>query len=237
MCLSDALEICREIINLIQFPPKRLHLFSSNLQASSSGTTLKPLCPARWTARTRAIDAILKDYTLLMETLEEIHATTRDEYGLKAGGYLPRHEKFSTFFGLWLAHTVFSVAEQVSFVLQKKNTSIQDALCAVDAAKAYFRRIHSDQEFDRFYDTTVKTAENHCIGQPELPRYRPRPARFDKGSVPHEFPDAQAYYHHTYFEACDLLSGELERFFDQHIPSVLAIEQTLEGCKWRGLFW
>ena len=42
------------------------------------------------------------------------------------------------------------------------------------------------------------------------------------------YPSARAYYHHTYFEACDLLSAELEdRFEDQHIPSVLAIEQTL----------
>jgi len=29
--LVDALELCREIINLIRFSPKRLHLFSSNL--------------------------------------------------------------------------------------------------------------------------------------------------------------------------------------------------------------
>ena len=31
VCLSDALEICRGIIDLIRFSPKRLHLFSSNL--------------------------------------------------------------------------------------------------------------------------------------------------------------------------------------------------------------
>ena len=79
VCLRDALEICRGIINLIRFSPKRLHLFSSHLQASDTGTALKPLCPTRWTARTAAIDAILKDHTLLMETLEEIHATTHDE--------------------------------------------------------------------------------------------------------------------------------------------------------------
>ena len=85
-CLRNPLELCREMINLIQFSPKRLHLFSSNLQVSGSGTTLKQLCPTKWTARTAAVDAILKDYTLLMKTLEEVHLTTQDEYGLKAGG-------------------------------------------------------------------------------------------------------------------------------------------------------
>ena len=96
--LRDALEICRGIIDLIRFSPKRLHLFSSILEASSSGVGLKPLCPTRWTARTAAIDAILKGYPLLMDTLEEIHTTTRDEYGLKAGGFLQSLEKFNS---LW----------------------------------------------------------------------------------------------------------------------------------------
>ena len=228
VCIRDALEICRGIINLIKLSPKRSHLFSSKLQASDDGTTLKPLCPTRWTARTAAIDAIIKDYVLLIETLEEIHSTTRDEYGLKASGYLQSLEKFYTLFGLRLAHNVFGAAEQVSFALQKKNISIQDALCAVDAAKAYFKRIRSDLEFNRFYDATVKISENYGIRKPELPRHRRCPVHFDEGSFSHQFPDPRAYFRHTYYEVCDLLSGELEnRFSNQRISSVMAIEHTL----------
>ena len=70
-----------------------------------------------------------------METMEEIHATTHDEYGLKAGGYLQSLEKLDTLFGFKLAHTLFYAAEQVSFALQKKNITMQDALSAVDAVK------------------------------------------------------------------------------------------------------
>ncbi len=228
VCLRDALEISKEIGNLIRLSPKRLHLFSSNLQASSTGVALKPLCPTRWTARTAAIDAILKDYTLLMETLEEVHATTDDEYGLKAAGYLQSLEKFTTLFGLRLAHTLFCAAEQVSFALQKKNISLQDALSAVDAAKAYYDRLRSEEEFNRFYDMTVELAQQHAIGQPELPRYRRRPSRFEDGSAPHEYTTAKAYYRHTYFEACDLLRAELDERFDrQRLPPVLAMEQLL----------
>ena len=152
-----------------------------------------------------AIDTIIKDYVLLMETLEEIHTTTRDEYGLKASGYLQSLEKFYTLFGLRLAHNVFGAAEQVSFALQKKNISIQDALCAVDAAKAYFKRIRSDPEFNRFYDATVKISENYGIRKPELPWYRQCPVHFDEGSFSHQFPDPWAYFRHTYYEVCDLL--------------------------------
>ena len=68
---------------MIRFSPKRMHLFSSKLASGSSGSvSLKPFSTTRWTARTAAIDAISKDYVVLMETMEEIHTTTRDEYGL-----------------------------------------------------------------------------------------------------------------------------------------------------------
>ena len=226
--LRDAIELCREIYKLIELSPKRSFLFSSNLSAKGCGTSLKPLCPTRWTVRTAAIDAILKDYVVLMETLEDIHSTTHDEYGLKAHGFLHSLESFSTLFGLKLAHTLFSAAEQVSLAFQKKNMTLQDALSAVDAARAYYGRLRSDEEFDRFFSTAVSVANEHKISGPELPRCRRRPSRIEDGSMPHQYPNPKAFYRHIYYEACDLLLSELEhRFQNQHIPSVLAIEQML----------
>lgn len=115
-------------------------------QANDSYNTvsLKPLSQTRWTARTAAIEAILKDYEVLLETLEEIHANTRDEYGLKAGGLLQSLEKFSTLFGLRLSHRLFSAAE-LSLTLQKKEIALQDAITAVEAAKSFFKWIRSDE--------------------------------------------------------------------------------------------
>ena len=163
-----------------------------------------------------------------METLEEIHATTHDEYGLKAGGCLQSLEKFTTLFGLKLAHILFCAAEQASLALQKKNICMQDALCAVDAAKAYYGRLRSEEKFDKFFAVTVKVANQHAIGQPELPRYRCRPSRLEDGSKPQRYSTAKAYYRHIYYEACDLLIGELEKRFEcQHIQSILAMEQLL----------
>ena len=137
---------------------------------------LKSLCPTRWTAQTAAINAITKDYNLLLEILKEIHATTKDEYGLKAGGLLQSLEKFNTLFGLKLSHLIFSAAEQVSLTLQKKATVLQEALVAVDAAKAYITWIRSDDNFNLFYKEATKFADDHEMSAPELPRYRRQPA-------------------------------------------------------------
>ena len=149
--LRNALELCREIYKLIELSPKRSFLFASNLGMVGSEVGLKPLCPTRWTVRAIAIDVILQNYCVLIETQEEIHVTTCDEYGLKARGFLHSLESFSTLLGLQLSHKLFSVAEQVSLVLQKKSLTIQDALSTVDTAKAYYSRIRTDDEFDHFY--------------------------------------------------------------------------------------
>lgn len=160
--------------------------------------------------------------------MEEIHTTTRDEYGLKATGFLHALEKFNTLFGIRLAHTLFSAAEQVSLVLQRKDICIQDAFTAVDTAKTYYHRLRSEEIFNQFFDATVQIAGQHLIGQPALPRYRRHPARIEEGSGPHQYPSTRAYYRHIYFEACDhLLAGLEERFDNQRIASVLKLEQIL----------
>ena len=100
--------------------------------------SLKPLSTTRWNAQTAAIDSILKDYTVLMESLEEVHETTHDEYGLKASRCFHSLEIFSTLFGLRLAHIVFGATEEVSLLLQHEDIALCEALAGVDTAKAYF---------------------------------------------------------------------------------------------------
>ena len=65
------------------------------------------------------MEAVIKQYSVLMETMEEVHCTTRDEYGLKAAGVLAALENFEIFFGLKLGHLLFGVAEETSKALQR----------------------------------------------------------------------------------------------------------------------
>jgi len=95
-CLGN----CKRISKVIKFSPKRASLFSQVFE--NSGPTIKPLCLIRWTARHVAIEAVLKDYGLLLEIMEEIHLTTHDEYGMKAGGVLTSLLSFQTYFDLEL---------------------------------------------------------------------------------------------------------------------------------------
>ena len=102
--------------------------------------------------------------------MEEVNKTTRDEYGLKAGGVLAALDKFSTFFGLRLMHILFSSSEEISKALQSKNTTVQEALTSVSMLKSFFQRHRNDEHFDQFYKATVELAEEQGISKPVLPR-------------------------------------------------------------------
>lgn len=230
--LRDALDIVKEISQLIKFSPKRSHLFSEKLKQCESSdpvVNVKLLCATRWTARHGAFEAVLKDYTILMETMEDISMTTRDDYGVKASGILHLMEKFSTLFGIELGYLVFGASESLSKTLQYKDISFQEAIAAVNLAKSFYSRIRKEEEFDHFYERVVKKAQSVKIESPIVPRYRRAPRRVDSGSAPHQFSTPKHYFRSLYYQVCDLLLGELEKRFEQSrvIPSVLALEKLL----------
>ena len=89
-----------------------------------------------------------------------MHATGRDEYAMKAGGFLSQLEKFSTFFSLKLAYLVFGPAEQLSYTLQGKTTNIQEAKQAAKLAVSFFRSQRTNASFKRFYESAVKESQS-----------------------------------------------------------------------------
>ena len=195
--LRDAIELVREIVKIIKYSPKRAHLFSQKIEEhDTSQVSLKPLCTTRWTARTNAIGSVLTDYGTLMSTLDEIQHTTKDEYGTKAAGLLSLMENFATLFDLKLRYFLFGASETLSKTLQSKDITLQQAICAVNLAKAFYKR--QRESFDHFYDDVVATALKEELSEPQLPRYRRVPSRVDDGSSPHRFKNPKDYYRQKY---------------------------------------
>jgi len=229
VAVRDAMDIAREIHKLINYSPKRKTLFTqlATGEDRSSGT-IKPLCPTRWTVRTAALESILTNYSTLMDTMQQVNATTRDEYGLKAGGVLAALEKFSTLFALRLGQRLFSAAEEVSKSLQRKDLSVQEAVTLVNTLKSYYRRQRTDESFDAFYRSTKEAARELDIEEPTLPRYRRQPRRLDDGSEPHSHASPKDFHRQVFFQSCDLLIGELsERFNQAFLKPLVAMEKVL----------
>lgn len=225
-CKRDALDLVMGLNQLIQLSPKRTSLFQTMQQQVSPGaSTLKPLCPTRWTVRTGAIDSVLQNYEVLCSALEEIHASGNDEYSIKAAGFLSLMEKFNLFYGLKLSHLIFSAIEQLSISLQGKDTTIQESVHAAKLALNYLEFQRNDDKFEAFYAEESK----NLTSEPALPRYRKRPRRLDDGEPNYQFHDPKSLFRQKYFEAIDLVYNDLKHHFHQErgMPVAAALETLL----------
>lgn len=230
--LSNCIEFIMQLVQLIRFSPKRLSLFQSIQQQCSFGddsssvpSSLRPLCPTRWTVRHSAIEGVLKNYRALMSCLQCVEEG-RDEYAAKARGLLSQMESFELYFSLKLSYTVFAAAEQLSINLQAKDTTVGEGLLGARLLRSHLSTLRSDDKFTVFYDDILKSSQG-LTDEPILPRYRKLPRRLDDGSQPHRFTSPKDRYRHAYFEALEQTCGEIERRFDQSDLSVVLKMESL----------
>ena len=163
-----------------------------------------------------------------MQNELEIVQQTKDEYGMKARGYLDAMDRFKTYFGLKLSFLIFSATEQLSTTLQGVNTCLQEAITASRLAISFLERQRSDKAFDSFY-TLVLSESDDFTEEPVLPHQIRPPKRIDDGSSPHSFRDPKSLFKKDYFEALDITIEELKQQFDQSrgILTASTIEKVL----------
>ena len=96
---------------------------------------------------------------------------THDEYGQRDNGVVCSLDKFDSVFGLKFGHLLFDAAKQLCRTLQAKDTTLQEATVAVTFTKAYYARLRTDSEFNRFFGVCVAFAEGKTAN-PVLPHHR-----------------------------------------------------------------
>ena len=224
-CIREALSLTSELSNVIRASPKRLALFERVQKEMAPGSPrLKPLCPTRWTVRTEAINALLKNYGVVCHELEQLTRET-GEVARKSCGLLALMDKFSVFFGLKLSHLVFAVTEQLSNTLQSSDITAQEATKSVDVVLKFFLRHRCDSSFTDLYKQAVDESQE-LTQPPVLPRARRVSIRIDSGSSSHVFQSPEEYFRKAYYEVIDMLTNELKKRF-QH-PSFITLHHMEE---------
>ena len=227
--VRDALDFAAEAIQLISASPKRQVLFEG-IKAQNEDTAsrpgIRPFCPTRWTVRASAMSSLLLNYATLQETFEEVSRGS-DDYARRASGVVALMQRFSTYFGLCLALEMFSVTEDLSRSLQKKDTTCGAAKAAADVCTRHFVSQRTDEAFVEFFQEAEKKAETMC-DEPRLPRYTRPPRRIDDGSAPHQHSAPVDYFRQQYFEAIDTVRQTIEdRFNQKNFLVVRQIEEVL----------
>ena len=79
--IRDSFDVVREREKLKLWSPKRKHLFSTQMKShttendSSNPVGLRRLCPTRWTMRAASMDSVIKNYSVIIDTMEEVYRT------------------------------------------------------------------------------------------------------------------------------------------------------------------
>ena len=235
--VRDALDLTGELTSFVRNSPKTTATLRSVINedgASSQGSSMRPLCPTRWTCRTASVRSVLQNYIALMDTLETVCASSNDEHSRRAGGMLALMERFNAVFGLHVALTVFSVGEELSRTLQTEGLTAQQATAASDLARSSYEKMRTDSEFDKIFKAAERMVDSDPqgrIAEPVLPRRRKVPRRLTGDAEDHQDEDVAALYRRQYYETLDILVAQLkERFNQPSFAKVHAVEEVIEAA-------
>ena len=115
-----------------------------------------------------------------------------------------------------LGELVLKHADNFSRTLQHALMSAAEGQQITAMTVATLNSMRSDDRFDLFWDLAILNAEELGISEPQLPRQRKLPRRYDDGSASAHFPSTpKAHFKPAYFEAIDLITNCVQERFDQ----------------------
>lgn len=219
--VRDILALVNDLGNFFRLSAKRTALLESVIsdvcgsETSQSGgvTRLQPLCPTRWVVRARAFNALLVNYESVIEALDNL-SDESGPAGAKAEGLSYKLRSFESLLYLAAAYKVFSVVEQLATVLQSKSMTLSGARESVSRVVASLTSMRCESQFMTLWSDVSRRAESLKLPQPEMPRRRKLPNRFDDGGPAHQYTDVISYHRaETWYAFLDIITRQIEQRF------------------------
>jgi Domain of unknown function (DUF4371)/hAT family C-terminal dimerisation region len=229
-CIRDALSFTNDLATFFRDSAKRTAIMEAVLadMNQNAKSRLLPLCPTRWTVRTRALKAVLTNYLAVMESLDQM-SDAAGPAGSKAQGLMDKMKTFECFFGISISYEVFSVTEQLATALQSKVMTLTGARTSALAVVSTLKQLRSEESFSSVWNKVCQTASEHQLSLPVMPRKRRLPRRLDDGQAPYEHQDCAARHRvETWYAFLDIVLHEIdERFSDECFKTAADIETVL----------
>ena len=216
--LRDTLDTCFEMSKLLKYSPKRDAAFEAlRLQLAPSNPGFRTLCPTRWTVRATALNSIYQNFTILKEFWDQARDFNVDsECRARIIGVQAQMTQFSFLFGLVISERVLQHTDNLSKTLQNPNLTAAEGEKIAYLTRSTLLRMHSDDNFDLFWERILKLKEEFGVNEATLPRKRRAPARYEDGIAEPEYSSTpKGYYKQMYYETIDLISSFILKRFDQ----------------------
>ena len=235
--LSDVLSTVGEIIVLVKYSPKREQLLGSiqsNLEYADNDenferpTSLSKLCVTRWTVRATTYMKVLTNYDSLMKLWDiSLQSPLDRETRARIVGCQTQMTTFEFYYGLNLAHKLYTMTDNLSKTIQKESFSAVDGQKCADLTLQALKGMRNDDAAKLFYNTIMKKATRYqFIESALLPRKRKRPNYktiqqhfqidgYKEGTEAHHPATPEDHYRCIYFDVLDVITSSIKTRFDQ----------------------
>eukprot|EP00117_Sycon_ciliatum_P012838 scpid52838/ scgid13749/ Zinc finger MYM-type protein 1 len=175
------------------------------------------LCPTRWTVRGKSLQSILDNYLVLQELWDEVLAGSVDpDVRARVIGVKAQMETFNFFFGISLARLVLAHGDNLSVSLQSSTMSAAEAQKIARLTVDTITKMRTENSFSMFWEATVAKSHQFDVSEPQFPRKRKRPQRYEGGDEPAYHPSSpEGHYRQLYYEVLDSAKSSIQTRFNQ----------------------
>ncbi|XP_061561827.1 BAH and coiled-coil domain-containing protein 1 isoform X3 [Phycodurus eques] len=201
--------------------------FKAIVSAEEQGpaVSVRPLCPTRWTVRSRAIRAVLSQYGMILSALDDMAASQSDSASL-AEGLCVRLQKGNIVLGLLLALDVISELEVLNTALQNKSQTMEGILSVVSLVQDGLKSKRNTEHFEAVF----KEAEDRCGNLSLETIVSPRTLGLPKiysGQAPGSGSTVD-FYRVEFYRVLDTVDAQItERFMEPGIQTFKELENSL----------
>ncbi|XP_058623254.1 uncharacterized protein LOC131534415 [Onychostoma macrolepis] len=193
--------------------------------------TLQGMATIRWTVRTSALHAILKQYESVLTALEEMASCGTNDTSIKANGF---HEKFlkgNTMLGLVMAEDIIGDLECLNTSLQLKQQTVSGTLEAVKHVKKSMQEKRTDEHFQQLFTKASDLVTKLDLQLIQMPHIREQAKRYSSQTAPDgnpNDPNVQSYFRPQYYSCLDMVNTQMTQRFDQDgIQKLQKLENVL----------
>ena len=216
--MRDCLDTCYELVKLIKFSPKRDAMLTRlKEEVESDAPSIRTLCPTRWTVRADSLASIMANYADLRRLwVEALAAASDTDMKARIQGITSQMDTFRFLFGLLLSELILRHTDKLSKTLQNPELSSVEGHEIALLTMATLQDVRSDRDFSLFWEKVELRRVQWDVEEPQLPRKRKVPTRYEQGSCEAQFHStAKDLFRQVYFEAIDLAVSSIKNRFDQ----------------------
>ena len=200
-------------------------VFEGIAKSGEHHTTLKPLCPTRWTVIGKAVNSVLTQYDSVLSSLEEMSSNGSDTV-VRANGLLERFQKGKTVLGLLLTLEMIGELECLNKSLQKRTQTIARMQAAIQCVKSTIKAKRNEEDFQDVFNKAAAMVDSLGIEPIQIPHQRQPPKWYTGGASQHVPKTPEEYYRIEFFKMLDTVDLQFhERFNLTEI--LLKLEEVL----------